>query len=133
MSGAVLLDTDVFSFLAKRDTRGAWYASKLGTSERVISFMTVGELRAWAILRRWSDARRANLEALIASHLVLIPDDRTTTVWAEIHSERRRKGQPIECGDCWIAATAVRHGLVLATHNRGHYEGVAGLSLMTDG
>ena len=63
---------------------------------------------------------------------MLIPDDRTTSIWAQIHAERRRKGRLIECGDCWIAATAVRHGLALVTHNESHYEGIEHLSMMAE-
>lgn len=42
MSVAVLLDTDVFSFLAKNDTRGAWYASRIGGSERASDLVQDG-------------------------------------------------------------------------------------------
>jgi len=53
---AVLVDTDVVSFLGKGDPRAARYATDLA-------------------------------------------------------------GRPIECGDAWIAATAIRYGLPLLTHN----------------
>ncbi len=131
MSVAVLLDTDVFSFLANNDTR-VTRAELVGASERAISFKTVAELRAWTILRSWSAKRSAQLEWIVAAHLVLIPDDHTTSIWAQIHAERRRKERLIECGDCWIAATAVRHGLVLVTHTKSHYEGIEHLSMMAE-
>jgi predicted nucleic acid-binding protein len=35
--------------------------------------------------------------------------------------------------DAWIAATALRHGLRLVTHNRRHFEGITGLRIISEG
>jgi hypothetical protein len=47
MSDAVI-DTDVVSFLFKRDTRAELYRPHLVGRRIVVSFMTVAELEAWA-------------------------------------------------------------------------------------
>jgi len=52
-----------------------------------------------------------------------------TDRWAEISSQRQRLGRPIACGDCWIAAAALRYDLILITHNRAHYDDIPGLRL----
>lgn len=96
-----------------------------------MSFQTVAELRAWALAHRWGAARRADLQQRIDRCTLLPPDDHTATAWAEIAVARRREGRPIESGDCWIAACAVRHGIPLLTHNRGHFAGIAGLSVVS--
>jgi tRNA(fMet)-specific endonuclease VapC len=51
--------------------------------------------------------------------------------WATITVGRRRIGKPIGCGDCWIAAAAIRHDLTLVTHNAGDYADLPNLKLVT--
>jgi tRNA(fMet)-specific endonuclease VapC len=128
--GAVLLDTDVFSFVFKRDTRAALYAPHLSGAQPCLSFQTVAELYHWALVRRWGEARRQSLDASLGRCLVLPYDDAMSRHWAEVTAHRRRVGRPIECGDAWIAAGAVRHGLPLLTHNAGDYADIPGLQLI---
>ena len=49
---AVVLDTDVISFLAKGDTGALLYVPLMVDKQLCVSFQTVAELRLWAILRR---------------------------------------------------------------------------------
>ena len=44
---AVVVDTDVVSFLYKRDTRAALYRPHLDGQLPIISFMTLAELMKW--------------------------------------------------------------------------------------
>ena len=32
----------------------------------------------------------------------------------------------------WIAATALRHGIPIVTHNRQHFEGISGLTVISE-
>lgn len=127
---AVLLDTDVFSFVLKRDTRTALYAPDLDPSQLCLSFQSVAELHYWALSRNWAEPRRRALDAAMARCILLPYDAAMALRWAEITAHRRRIGRPIECGDAWIAATALRHGIPLATHNARDYEGIPGLQLI---
>jgi predicted nucleic acid-binding protein len=45
----------------------------------------------------------------------------------------RARGRRIDCADAWIAATALRAGAPLITHNRGDYLGVPDLTLISHG
>ena len=72
---AVLLDTDVFSFFFKRDTRAALYAPQLAGAQPCLCFQTLAELRLWALVRRWGEPRRQSLDASVARCLVLPFDD----------------------------------------------------------
>jgi tRNA(fMet)-specific endonuclease VapC len=126
---AVLIDTDVFSFLFKGDSRAAAYVGILADHRPCLSFMIVAELHRWAIARRWGEDRRESLLAAIHRCVVLPFDEAMAETWAKVAVERARAGRPIECGDCWIAATAVRHGLPLATHNAGDFSGISGLRM----
>jgi tRNA(fMet)-specific endonuclease VapC len=127
----VLLDTDVFSFALKRDTRAANYATDIAGARVCLSFQTVAELRLWALLRRWGQARTTSLEASLAKCIVLPYDDALAGRWAQITADRHRLGRPIQCGDAWIAATAMRHNLVLLTHNAADYADIAGLRIVS--
>lgn len=44
---AVVVDTDVVSFLYKQDDRGAFYLPYLSNQLPIISFMTLAELERW--------------------------------------------------------------------------------------
>jgi predicted nucleic acid-binding protein len=73
-----LVDTDVFSFLFKgTDTRASAYQKEIGPATLCLSFMSVAELRSWALERRWGEWRRRNLDSAIQRCLVLWPDERT--------------------------------------------------------
>lgn len=58
---AMIVDTDVASFLFKEDTRGDLYASHLAPAVASISFMTLAELEQWAVCAQLgaAPARRA--------------------------------------------------------------------------
>ncbi len=128
---AVLLDTDVFSFVFKQDSRVAPYVPHLTARQLCLSFQTVAELRYWAEIRRWGSLRRDNLEATLSRYVILPYDDEMSRHWAAITAQCRRAGRPIECSDAWIAATAIRHDLPLLTHNAADYQGVASLRLVS--
>ena len=58
----VVVDTDVVSFLFKKDSRATLYQHHLVGKELVISFMTLAELLRWALSRSWGKPRMAKLE-----------------------------------------------------------------------
>lgn len=128
----VVLDTDVLSFFAKGDTRASLYSALEG-KRLCASFQTVAELRLWAIIRRWGTSRREALNSLLSRFVVLPYDPMMAQYWAEITAYRRRLGRPIDCGDAWIAASAVRHAAALLTHNAKDYADVNGLNLISYG
>ena len=44
----------------------------------------------------------------------------------------RQNGMPIQTADGWVAATAMLHNVPLITHNRKHYIGVEGLTIISE-
>jgi len=126
-----LVDTDVFSFLFKGDSRAAGYAALLKGRSPCLCFMSVAEIKRWAIQRRWGTPRRETLTSALRHYVILPFDAALTDQWAEIAAHRASLGRPIECGDCWIAATAVRHGISLITHNASHYTDIPRLTVVT--
>lgn len=128
----VLIDTDVASFLFKRDTRAQLYRPHLSGKIVVLSFMSLAELYRWAEVRKWGDQRRRQMEQHIRNFVVHGYSRQLCQTWARIMATAERRGRELECADGWIGATAVLHGIPLVTHNRRHYEGVEGLKVISE-
>ena len=47
-------------------------------------------------------------------------------------NETRRAGTPMSVADAWVAATALHLQLPLVTHNRTHFAGIAGLTIISE-
>lgn len=130
---AVLLDTDVFSFLIKEgDTRADLYRGHVKGKTIALSFVTVGELYAWAAKKRWNAKRSAELERRIKAAVIVPFDLALCKQFGKLKAELLTAGRVIPANDLWIAACALRHGLPLVTHNAKDFEGIKGLSVITE-
>ncbi len=129
----IAVDTDVLSFIFKGDTRADLYHPHISGKLAVISFMTLAEMRQWALLRNWGSARRAQLESFLRTFIIFQSDDRLCTKWAEATTSAHRNGHPIDSADAWIAATALLFQVPLIAHNKRHYIGVDGLQIISEG
>ena len=91
----------------------------LGEEDRAISVITVSELlhgvhRAAGERRA---RRRAFVEHLLAGIQAIPITEAVARVHAELWAQLTERGEPIGAHDLWIAATAVAHGLGVATGN----------------
>lgn len=129
----VVVDTDVFSFLTKDDSRAAFYLPYLDAKRLCVCFQTVAELRLWSIMRRWGPGQHEAIKSRLERFVVLPYDEGMAQHWANITAHRRRLGRPIECGDAWIAASALRHNATLITHNAKDYEDIPALHFISQG
>lgn len=128
----MLLDTNIVSYLFKRDSRAAVYLPHFQGQRLCISFMTVAEIYRWPFERNWAEARKQALETFLRTHFTVLPFDRNLAwTWAELVG-RTMRGQPMSLADSWIAATALQHGTPLVTHNARHFKGVPGLTVITE-
>ncbi len=59
---AAVVDTDVVSFLFKKDTRATLYMPHLAGQLLVVSFMAAAELDRWALQSNWGATRQALME-----------------------------------------------------------------------
>lgn len=102
----------------------------------MLAFQTVMELRFGALRAGWGELRRRRLERRIAEMVVVQPDDAMITVCAELRVRCRQAGHAlgdkVHDGDRWIAATAIRLHLPLASHDQV-FAGTPGLQLITAG
>lgn len=128
----VVVDTDVVSYLFRRDSRAELYRPHLTGRLLVISFMTVAELDRWALQRNWGEARCKEMEQHLGNFVVYPFDRAICRRWAEASDRARRKGRPISVADAWIAATALLYRIPLVTHNYDHFAGVEGLTVVSE-
>jgi predicted nucleic acid-binding protein len=89
--GAVLLDTDAFSYLHRSAPEAQELWPKVEGRLPLLSFVSVGELLSGALQRGWGEQKRIRLQARIDS-MTVIPFDEIvisayaeTTAWAVAH------------------------------------------------
>ena len=123
-----LLDTNVVSMLdPRRHAKGPALIEWLDRNGASIflSVMTIAEMDAGILkLRREGKHKRADELAGLVSTILADFGERVLPVDIETARHAARLGeavhrQPAGLPDIIIAATAVRHGLVLLTHNMG--------------
>jgi tRNA(fMet)-specific endonuclease VapC len=130
---ALLIDTDLLVDL-KRDAAASRELFP-GDEDRAISVITVSELlhgvhRAKGAVRA---RRRAFVEHILAGMEAIPITEQVARVHADIWSDLAECGQPIGAHNLWIAATALAHGLGVATRNSTHFERVPGLRVVAAG
>ena len=128
-----LVDANVLSEPTKSDPHPQvlrW----LRTNEREIAVdpIILGEIR-FGILLLPRGKRRSRLQQWFeegVQRLVCLPWDEDTGLrWAELVADLRRSGRSMPVKDSLIAATALVHGLTLATHNSVDFE-YAGIDIV---
>jgi predicted nucleic acid-binding protein len=67
---AVVVDTDVVSFVFKGSPLAELYQAELLGNTLVISFMTLAELERWAVNQQWGALRRAALHQYLHRFVV---------------------------------------------------------------
>jgi tRNA(fMet)-specific endonuclease VapC len=128
---SVVIDTDVFSFFFRKDTRRELYRGDIEGRRLCLAFQSIAELKMGAVYGKWGKQRLAQLARTLRHYVVLPYDAAMSDCWAEICAHRRRAGTPIACGDGRIAAAALRHSLPLVTHNGSHFDNVPGLRVIS--
>jgi tRNA(fMet)-specific endonuclease VapC len=94
--------------------------------------MTLAETDHWAIERHWGLNKRQAMKKFLQQFIVS-PFNRTLCLrWAEAMHSARRNGRPIQTADGWVAATALLHNVPLVTHNKKHFIGVDGLTVISE-
>jgi tRNA(fMet)-specific endonuclease VapC len=128
---ALLIDTDLLVDLERGDT-ASQTQQLLGDEDRAISVITVSELlhgvhRAQGATRA---RRRAYVEHILAGMEAIPITEPVARLHADIWSDLAERGQPIGAHDLWIAATALAHGLGVATRNSARFKRVLGLRVV---
>lgn len=96
-----------------------------------VSVVTVGELRAGALVARDTATRARRMATLhLAESLEPLPiDDGVAGAWAALRVALREAGRRMPVNDSWVAATALAHGIAVATQDTD-YDDAPGLEVV---
>jgi toxin FitB len=120
----IVLDTDVAS-RSFRDRLTDPLRSRLAGHSLLITFVTLGELTKWTVLRDWGPRRLADMTRW-RQHVAVLPFDEAISIkWGEIQANAQLRGRPRPVNDTWIAACCLVHDLPLATFNTKDFEDFA--------
>ena len=120
----VVLDTDVASVILRGRLVDP-LQSRLTGETWCITFVTLGELTKWTVLRSWGSRKLAEL-ADWRRQVVLLPySERVAIRWGELQADAERRGRPRPVNDTWIAACCLVRDLPLATLNLKDFEDFA--------
>lgn len=130
----VVIDTDIASWLL--DPRPSLHAEAarrvIGRRSRVVSFVTITELRYGAFRAGWGQLRLRQLERSLADLDVIQTSEPLITRCAAMRAEASRVGhglaQKIHEADRWVATTALVLGLELVAGD-GIFESMEGIDL----
>jgi toxin FitB len=126
----VVLDTDVASASLRGRLPDRLRALLTGQTW-CISFVTVGELTKWTVLRSWGPRKLAEL-AEWQRDVVLLPYSELVAVrWGELQARAEQRGRPRPVNDTWIAACCLVRNLPLATLNLKDFKDFADHEGMT--
>jgi toxin FitB len=120
----IVLDTDVASNLIK-NTLDPAFRAELAPHEAAITFVTVGELTQWALVRDLGARRRSELQVYIATRVKIPGGSDVGRKWGEITAYAQRRGRPRPINDSWIAACCLTYDLPLASLNTTDFEDYA--------
>lgn len=135
--GPVVIDTNVFGAdLVPGSVLTELYEPLMVGRAAFISFQTVAELHFGALRRDWGAPRLLQLQTKIARAQVVHSDDELVATYAELRALCERSGHALgqrqHDADRWIAATAIRLGMPLVSHD-GIFRNAPRLVLETAG
>ena len=125
----LLLDTCLLTELRTPQGSPAVKSFIASQSERslFLSVITLGEVAKGVSLLAEGRKKRAlavwqlSLSSLFADRILSL-DQETAELWGELSASGMKKGITVPVADGLIAATAIRHGLHVATRNTPHFE-----------
>lgn len=120
----VVIDTDVASLLQKSQAP-PWVLRHLAGARIWLTFVTVGELAKWTVVRRWGEYRRDRLDAWISRRPVIPYDGEIARMWGELAGAAQLRGRPKPQNDMWIAACCLRYQVPLMTLNTADFSDFA--------
>ena len=129
MAAPVLIDT---TLLVDAERAGHPLESVLADRDRAISVITVSELlhgvhRAKGAIRL---RRQSFVEHVLAAFEPIPITDPVARIHAAVWAHLARRGELIGAHDLWIAATAIAHGLDVATTDAADFGRIPGLTVI---
>src|SRR5437763_749847 len=129
---AWLFDTDAISEVLKPRPAPDYvqWLAKLAPSEQYTSAVVVGELFKGAFRSVSREKWLKRIEQEVLPVLTVLPYDvAVARTYGEVRAELEKVGKMPGEADLMIAATALRHRLVVVTGNVRHYQRVPGIEI----
>jgi toxin FitB len=121
---SVVLDTDVASAVLRGRPPSA-LAARLTGQSLAITFVTVGELTKWTLVRHWGPQRLAGMRAFFSRVVVLPYSEAVAVTWGELQARAQLRGCPRPANDTWIAACCLVRRLLGLRRSVHHLAGLA--------
>ena len=124
----IIIDTNFYTAFKKKE------AAAVDLLKRVeyigVNTIILGELLAGFRCGTKERQNRHELDQFLDSPRVatIAVDEETAEFYAQVFAELRQKGRPIPSNDLWLAASALQHGLALATYD-DHFSHISGILL----
>lgn len=118
------LDTNAYSALQRGvATQLKQFVSR--SNNVAITLIVIAELKAGFQRGIQTAQNMAKLERFLQdlSVDILVPDQQTTDIYAELWAELKSNGTPIPTNDVWIGALCLQHNYPLATNDK-HFKQV---------
>ena len=126
----LLADSDVVSYIYKREPRGQAFSDLIGGRPTGITLLSVAESRKGAVYANWGDREIARLHAFLSRFFVVEFNAEIANVCGGLLGRCPQIGVSISWPDAWAAATALWLDVPLVAHDRD-LEGVPGLRVLT--
>jgi predicted nucleic acid-binding protein len=127
-NNTILVDTDVFSYWIKGDSRGDPYHPYSIGRKLALSFASVAELYYWEQTRKWGFKLINQLEQKVSQCAILPANDDVCREFAAIRYQLRNK--PIGYIDYWVGACAKSFKCPILTNNYNHFSRIDGIKLL---
>lgn len=100
---------------------------RVGIEHCAVSEITIAELFYGAA--KSGNVKHTQEVGQVMRMFEVIPISDSLELYGHIKSELERRGERIDELDLFIGASALQHGMVLITHNRRHFDRIAGLAV----
>jgi predicted nucleic acid-binding protein len=124
----IIIDTNFYVAFKKLDDAAVVTLKK--ADYIAVNTVILGELLAGFRCGTREEQNREELDLFFDSPRVdlLSVDEGTAEFYAQVFAGLKQKGRPIPTNDLWLAASAMQHGLALATYD-DHFNSISGLLL----
>jgi predicted nucleic acid-binding protein len=126
----LIADTDVVSYMCRRDARGRAFSDLIGERHTGITLLSIAESRKGAVYGNWGDPEIAYVHAFLSRFFVVEFNAEIANVCGGLLGRCKQIGVSISWPDAWAAATALWLGVPLVAHDRD-LERVLGLRVLT--
>jgi len=124
-----MFDTDTVSFFIKDNPKSIRVrAARHDKDEFCISAVTLAELM-FGLKRNYSKQLDFWLNEILIKFNVIAFDDISAVIYEEIRYGLEKSGKPLDNMDILIAASAMKAGAILISHNAKHFSKIKGLKV----